>query len=152
MTASNLPHGGTLIDRTFTPAEADGFGTRTASLRTIPLADFEVTDLFQIALGGYSPLIGFQNEADYLAVIDGGKLADGKTPWSIPITLGVTDAVRESLSIGERVALADANGKRLGELHIESIFRRRLDAEADGVFRTRDENHPGVARIRAAGQ
>ncbi len=144
---SNTPVGGTLVNRV--AANAAKLRAEAEKLPAITLHAAEVWDLKLLAIGGYSPLNGFVNEHDYASIIARGALTDG-TPWTVPITLGVPGAGK--LAAGGRAALKDEQGNLLGAISIQQLYPRRLEDEAKGVFKTLDEAHPGVARIRAAGQ
>src|SRR5205807_6571947 len=50
---------------------------------------------------------------------------------------------------GDRVALADAEGRLLGVLEVEDVYDYDKQREAEHCFRTTDEAHPGVARLYA---
>ena len=67
--------------------------------------------------------------------------------WPIPITLA-TDL---EASAGDAVELSAPNGKRLGRLEVSEVFDRDVDTEAELVYRTTDDEHPGVAAIRREG-
>lgn len=99
-------------------------------------ADFEL-----LANGGFAPLTGFQGQADYERVVDEMRLADGQ-PWSIPVVLG-----SETGEVGETVELIGSQGEVLGTLKIEEVFARDLKNEAEKVYKTADEAHPGVAAL-----
>jgi sulfate adenylyltransferase len=142
------PVGGTLISRVLDDANAAALRDAAGSLPAINLSSSELQDLLLIATGGYSPLRGFIGEADYAAVINTGRLADG-TPWTVPITLGVDTS---SATPGQRAKLLDDDGRLVGAINVRELYHRRLEAEAKGVFGTDDRAHPGVARIATAGQ
>jgi sulfate adenylyltransferase len=145
---SNTPHGGTLINRVLDAAGAKALKAEAAKLPSITVSPAEVWDLKLIAIGGYSPLKGFIGEKDYAAVVEKGRLADG-TPWTVPITLSVAET---KLKKGDKAALKDDAGKLLGAIKVSEVYSRNLGGESKGVFKTEDEKHPGVARIKAAGQ
>lgn len=148
---SNAPVGGTLVNRILNESDTAQLKTRASDYPVIHVSPAEVWDLKLIAIGGYSPLSGFLSQADYAAVIARGRLKDG-TPWTVPITLSVNDATRASLKVGAPAALRDEAGTLLGEIQVSEVFPRQFNEEAEGVFRTTDEKHPGVARIKQAGQ
>lgn len=58
--------------------------------------------------GGFSPLEGFMNEADYKSCVDNLRIADGSL-FPIPITLDASKEDIEKLNIvpGTRLALRD---------------------------------------------
>jgi sulfate adenylyltransferase len=86
------PHGGELINRIATPEQKADFLSKAASLPIVHLDERAVSDLQMIAIGGFSPLTGFMGQADYNGVVKDMHLSNG-LPWSIPITLSVTEAV-----------------------------------------------------------
>src|SRR5262249_11602010 len=104
-------------------------------------ADFEL-----LANGGFAPLTGFMGSADWGTVVDSMKLASGEI-FSIPIVLA-TDL---DASEGDVVELVADNGKPLGRLTVEEVFERDVKREAENVYRTTEDAHPGVAAIYAEG-
>jgi sulfate adenylyltransferase len=105
-------------------------------------ADFEL-----LANGGLAPLRGFMGSDDWRAVVEDMTLADGGEVWSIPVTLATDLDCAE----GDVVELSSADGKPLGRLTVSEIFERDVEREAERVYRTSDDEHPGVAAIRAEG-
>jgi sulfate adenylyltransferase len=129
------PHGGTLVDRT---------GERPddlESLETVTLTSREVSDLDMLASGALSPLEGFMGKDDYERVVEEMRLANG-LPWALPVCLAV-----EKSPDGDRVALADEDGRLLALLEVEETYEYDREREAENCFRTTDEAHPGVARL-----
>jgi sulfate adenylyltransferase len=139
-----------LVDRRVPQGEAAELARRAESLPAVELNASEAADLELIADGAYSPIAGFQARADYEAVVDHAALADG-TPWTLPITLTVTEAQSRELRAGQEVALRDAEGGLRGVLTVEEVFSRDVEREAGEVYRTTDDAHPGVRVLRAAG-
>jgi sulfate adenylyltransferase len=129
------PHGGTLVDRT--GERPDGADT----LERVTLSSRELSDLDMIASGALSPLEGFMAREDYERVVEDLHLAGG-LPWALPVCLAVGEAPK-----GDRVALADADGRLLAVLDVEDVFDYDREREAERCFRTTDAEHPGVARL-----
>jgi sulfate adenylyltransferase len=100
------PHGGHLINRFVSGAEADELRERALKMTPIALADRRLSDLEMIGNGAFSPLEGFMGRADYENCIVNKRLSNG-LPWTIPVTLAVTLDEAEGLKIGEEVALID---------------------------------------------
>ncbi len=142
------PHGGTLINRTAQGAEREALLQAAAKLPTITLNAREEADLELIANGAFSPLEGFLGQADYLSVRDDKRLANGLV-WSIPVTLSVSVAEKNTLTVGADVALLARDGRLLAVLHLAEIFTYDKQEEAQQVYRTIDEQHPGVAALYA---
>jgi sulfate adenylyltransferase len=133
------PHGGELVDRTG-PRPGD-----VESLETLTLTPREVADLDMIASGALSPLEGFMGRDDYERVVEEMRLANG-LPWSLPVCLAV-----EAAPQGDRVALADGEGRLLAVLEVEETFGYDKEREAERCFRTTEDAHPGVARLYRQG-
>ena len=139
------PHGGTLVDRMATGAEADRLRAHAATLPVVTLTDTQAADLEMIAVGAMSPLDGFLGSADYARVVEECRLADG-TVWSLPITLRVTDA-----PAGDEVTLASPEGQHLAVMTITERYAADKQREAKLVFGTSEAAHPGVAILLAQG-
>ena len=82
------PHGGTLVSRTLSGDAREDVAARAQSLKTITLSALNLADLEMIANGGFSPLTGYLERADYESVVHHMRLANG-LPWSVPVTLAV---------------------------------------------------------------
>lgn len=147
----SVPHGGRLVDRVLRGEANAEARARAAGLPRIVLGDKEAADLELLATGAYSPLSGFMGEEDYRSVVEGMRLADG-LPWSLPVTLAVGREEARALRDGQEVALADVRGVVLGVMRVEERFAYDKRREARLVFRTEEEEHPGVARLYGQGE
>jgi len=145
-----VPHGGTLINRTLEGADRDAALERASGLPRVTLNSVALSDLELIGNGAFSPLTGFQGEADYATVVRSMRLANG-LPWSIPVTLPVDREQADALAIGSEVALVDEAGRVVGILELAEKYTYDKQEKAQQVFRTTEEAHPGVARIYAGG-
>ena len=114
------------------------------------LGERQLNDVELLRVGGYAPLTGFMTRADYTRVVDEMHLADG-APWSMPITLAVDDATAAAVAEGDSLALLDQSGRPVGRLEVREKFRYNKQREAQQVYRTTDEAHPGVAALYAQG-
>jgi sulfate adenylyltransferase len=144
------PHGGTLVSRFVEASAAQALRDEAATLPRIELSAKQACDLEMIAIGAFSPLTGFVNEADFRSICTDMRLADG-TLWPIPATLAVDDEVKNSLTQGGRAALYHSDGTLMAVIDVESLYAHDRDIELPGVFRTIDEAHPGVAQVLAEG-
>jgi len=140
------PHGGELIDRLVSPAEATALESAAASLPSVELDARELADVELIATGAASPLRGFLGAKDYASVVEHMRLADG-TVWPLPLTLAVPDGQRASLSTGDEIALRDSAGRLWAVLRISDLFQRDPLEEARRVYGTDSPSHPGVAYL-----
>ncbi|MBE9129751.1 MULTISPECIES: sulfate adenylyltransferase [unclassified Coleofasciculus] len=140
------PHGGQLINRIATPEQLNEFLDKADSLPRVQIDERTTSDLVMIAIGGFSPLVGFMEQADYQSVVDNMRLANG-LPWSIPITLSVEEAVAEPLKEGGLVRLDDPSGRFVGVLDLTQKYRYDKAHEVVNVYRTDEDKHPGVKVI-----
>lgn len=137
------PHGGHLINRIVSPAQKQEFLAQAETMPRLQLTDRALCDLILIAIGGFSPLTGFMDQKDYDPVVTDMRLANG-LPWSVPITLPVSEEIAEPLKEGSWVRLDDTEGKFVGVLELTQKYRYNKALEAVNVYRTEDHNHPGV--------
>ena len=110
------------------------------------LSQRQVWDLELLLNGAFAPLRGFLNEADYQSVCKEMRLADGAV-WPMPIMLDVTPEFAETISRGDRVVLRHPEGMALAVLTVSDTWQPDLTAEAEQVFATTDDKHPGVYRL-----
>jgi sulfate adenylyltransferase len=143
------PHGGTLINREIQGSEREELVRKATTLPKVQLSSRQVSDLLMLAIGGYSPLDGFLNEADYTSVRDRMKLVNGVV-WPIPITLAVSTDEADGLRVSSEVSLYD-DDHLLGILHVTEKFTYNKKREALAVYGTEDRAHPGVAALLVQG-
>src|SRR3989337_3571638 len=123
---------------------------KAKELRKIPLTSREVSDLEMMATGAMSPLEGFMCKDDYNSVVDTMRLTNG-LPWSLPVTLAVSQEAADSLTLKEEVALVDGHGDALAIMVIEEIFNHNKEKESVEVYKTDSPEHPGVKYINEVG-
>jgi sulfate adenylyltransferase len=78
-------------------------------------------------------------------------LANG-LPWSVPITLAVSAEQAASIAPGNDVALYAEDGQVAAILHVEEVFDWSREREAERVYATTDQAHPGVAKLGTMGE
>jgi sulfate adenylyltransferase len=144
------PHGGTLINRLCDESNVTALRERAASAPQVALTEALFSDLEMIATGILSPLTGFMSSEEYQSVVHDMHLPNG-LPWTIPITLPAETEVAENLTIGEDVALVAPDGSVVGLLELTEKFTYDKQVEAEKVYRTTEDAHPGVARLYAYG-
>ncbi|OLP19611.1 sulfate adenylyltransferase [Leptolyngbya sp. 'hensonii'] len=144
------PHGGRLINRITTSEQRQEFLSKADFLPRIQLSERSVSDLEMIAIGGFSPLTGFMEEADYSRVVLEMHLQND-LPWSIPITLPVSQEEADTLKEGSLVRLDNPQGRFIGVLELTQKYHYDKLREAVNVYRTNDEKHPGVAVVYKQG-
>ena len=143
------PHGGRLIDRV--AADATELLDAAAALPVIRLNARQESDARLIAQGAFSPLEGFLTSADYYSVRDNMRLGSG-VAWPLPVTLAVDEETAGGLREGEPAALAAPDGALAGVIDVAELYGYDKHTEAERVFRTTDEAHPGVAGLYAQGR
>jgi sulfate adenylyltransferase len=145
------PHGGKLVDREVRDAERKRWLETAAKLPRLELNPREEADLELIATGAFSPLEGFMGEADYVSVRDDRHLTNGLA-WTIPVTLSANRDETDKLQKGDDVALYSSGGRPVAILHLEEIFKYDQELEAERVYRTTEDKHPGVKALYEQGE
>lgn len=141
------PHGGVLVNRIMSPDESADALKEADSLTEIKLDAREMADLEMISVGAMSPLKGFMGKQDYESVVEEMRLDSGLV-WSLPITLSVNGEKKTELSGSEKAVLVDSETEQpVGIIIINEIYTYDKKTEAEKVFRTTDEAHPGVAAL-----
>ena len=104
------PHGNaTLKPLLLPPEERDEALRRARTLKRLPLSSREVSDLFMLAMGAYTPLKGFMGAADWRGACLEMRLENGLF-WPVPITLSCAEDA--AVTVGDEVALT---GRRRGD-------------------------------------
>ena len=144
------PHGGQLINRIATLDQRQEFFHKAETLPRVQLDDRALSDLQMIAIGGFSPLTGFMNRDDYKSVVADMHLSNG-LPWSIPVTLPVSQEVSDRLQEGTLVRLDSPKGEFVGILELTEKYSYSKEIEAINVYKTDDLKHPGVQVLDKSG-
>ena len=113
---------------------------------SVTLTPRQICDLELLICGGFSPLRGFLNRRDYESVLHDMRLECG-TLWPMPITLDVSDEVAKGLAGSDHIVLRDPTGLALAVLHLEDRWKPDKVREAELVFGTACEEHPGVGYL-----
>ncbi|WIW27209.1 sulfate adenylyltransferase [Bacillus inaquosorum] len=140
---SLAPHGGTLVNRVDESYDVSSI-QKEIELDLISFADLEL-----IGIGAYTPIEGFFNEKDYVSVVENMRLSSGVV-WSLPITLPVDAQKAAELSVGETVKLT-YEGETYGVIQIEDLYVPDKQKEAVNVYKTDEQEHPGVKKLFSRG-
>ncbi|HZY65632.1 MAG TPA: sulfate adenylyltransferase [Rubrobacteraceae bacterium] len=140
------PHGGELVDRRALKDEREERKQQAAELTPVTLGPRAISDLEMISTGVFSPLTGFMGREDYEGVVDSMHLENGLV-WSLPVTLSVSEDEANSIREGDEVALVDGDGRTVATMTVEDRYTYDKQREAREVYRTTDEDHPGVATL-----
>jgi len=103
----------------------------------------QICDLELLMNGGFNPLKGFLDEADYDSVVERMRLEDG-TLWPMPVTLDVSAEFADKIEIGQDIALRDQEGVILATMTVTSRWEPDKHREAEKVFGADDLAHPAV--------
>jgi len=141
------PHGGKLSQLLLEREKGLEVLRESAGLVSWDLTPRQLLDVELVLNGGFSPLEGFLGRDDYEGVCGRMRLSSG-TLWPIPITLDVEEEFGERLSRGTRVALRHPEGMVVAILTVGEVWRPDREREAQQVFGTTEESHPGVFRLR----
>lgn len=145
------PHGGTLVELLADDERIEALRHESSAWPSWEMSDRQLCDLELLMNGAFSPLRGFMGQSDYESVRDEMRLQDG-TLWPMPITLDVSERFAEEIDAGDTIALRDPEGVMLAALHVEDIWRPDKAAEAEAVFSTSNQEHPGTSYLmREAG-
>lgn len=116
----------------------------TLDLPRFNLKDRQLYDLEMLMVGGFAPLTGFMNEADYKQVVNEMRLESGSV-FPIPVVLDVPDSFPHQ--VGDEVMLCDPYGNPMAIIKIESRFQPDKEVEVKKVYGTDDMTHPGVRYV-----
>lgn len=141
----NRPHGGRLTELLVSKQHTATLKKQAVGLKSWDLTHRQLCDLELLLCGGFSPLNGFLNKADYNNVCKKMRLSSGLL-WPIPITLDVDSTFIKGLQRGERIALRDPEGVVLALLTVGDIWKPNKALEAKQVFgaESSDRSHPGA--------
>jgi len=146
------PHGGTLVDRVLRGEMREAVRERAERMTRVQLDPMGLSDLELIATGAFSPLTGFMNKADYERCVDEMRLANGIL-WPIPVTLAVDQDLAADIEEGQEIALCEGDEVR-AMMEVTDKYPYDQDVkehEAQEVYRTTEEAHPGVAQLYRRG-
>jgi sulfate adenylyltransferase len=139
------PHGGELKDLLVSADEAENLKNLAFNWKSITLSDRQVNELELLMNGGFSPVEGYMGKSDYESVLSSMRLSSGVL-FPMPVVLDVPASFAETVSVGETIALRDAEGFMPASLEISEIHEVDLNAEVEAIFGSTSDQHPGVAR------
>jgi len=131
------PHGNKLINRNITKIAKDVEG-----LPKYEIDNEQSEDILNISNGVFSPLTGFLCYNDLDNVVKEKRL-ENDIPWTIPILLDFDKKFEE----GEIILLYNKENNVKALLNVGEVYQYDKKIIAENVFKTTDENHPGVAHL-----
>ncbi|WP_434352653.1 sulfate adenylyltransferase [Psychrobacter sp. HD31] len=154
---SNLvpPHGSDVLKPLLLEGQAlQDAQAKAANLTSITISSRERGDLIMLGIGGFTPLDGFMNQADWQGVCDEMTLQTGNNKglfWPIPITLSASSEEASPLNIGDEIALKAEDGEVMGVLTLSEKYSIDKAHECQSVFGTTETEHPGVQKVMEQG-
>ena len=141
-TAARIPLKPLLVSGT----EAEKLKIRSFHLPSVTLSQRQLCDVELMMNGGFTPLDGFMDRDSYEHVLESMRLPGGAL-WPVPITLDVDRELGERIEPGSRLALRDQEGLVLAVLDVSSKWEADKRAEAERVYGTASDRHPGVRHL-----
>lgn len=124
---------------------------KAEKLPQLRLSSRESGDLIMMGIGGFTPLDGYMNEADWRGVCDDMQMSNGLF-WPIPITLSTDRATADTIAESAEVALLDDSGKEiLATMQVTQKYTIDKAHECQSVYKTTETDHPGVKMVMDQG-
>ena len=143
MGAFKEPHGGVLKELYLDAAASKDEKQKALNYVSWDLTDRQLCDIELLLNGAFSPLEGFLTQAEYDGVVKDMRLPGGVL-WPMPITLDVSEEFAQQANVGETLALRDPEGALIATLEVSDKWAPDKAQEAESVFGTQDQAHPGV--------
>ena len=127
-------------------AEAERLKSESLDMPSVTLSQRQLCDVELMMNGGFTPLDGFMDRESYTHVLESMRLPDGEL-WPIPVTLDIGQESAKKMGPGSRVALRDQEGLILAVLDVSAAWEPDKRTEAQHVYGTTSERHPGVRHL-----
>ena len=127
-------------------AEAETLKSESLDMPSVTLSQRQLCDVELLMNGGFTPLDGFLDRESYARILESMRLPGGEL-WPIPVTLDVGPESAEEIASASRVALRDQEGLILAVLDISDTWEPDKRTEAQQVYGTTSERHPGVRHL-----
>ena len=137
------PHGNKLVSFHLSKGELEEYSELSSTISSLTLSLKQQCDLEMILNGAFSPLLTFNNQKDYEEILLNNKLLNGVI-WPIPIVLDVPNDFLKALDKNDHISLRNTEGFLLAILKVREFWSPNKKDEANSIFKTIDENHPGV--------
>lgn len=150
------PHGSDALNPLYVAdaAQRDALAAEAESLPSLLVNSAAAANAVMLAGGYFNPLTGYMNLTDSLSVAEKMQTVDGLF-FPVPI-VNMTDET--GIEAGTRIALRDPNVEGNPILAVmdveavESVSDEQIDFMAEKIFRTLDDNHPGVSTFKSLGR
>ncbi|MHA1688426.1 MAG: sulfate adenylyltransferase [Promethearchaeota archaeon] len=139
------PHGGSLINKELPKIEKERILSEMHELEKVQVNSETVKVIKNIAFGVYSPLEGFMNRNDYIAVLEHTCL-ENNVAWPFPIVLDLSEEEIKFTS-DDSIILTDSENNPIALMRLEEIYDYDKKEFAQKVYGTLDRAHPGVDSV-----
>ena len=122
---------------------------KAESLPKLMCSSREFGDVVMLGIGGFTPLDGFMNRADWQSVCDNMTMKNGLF-WPIPITLSTND---KTIKEDQEVAIVyEKTNEIIATMVITEKYTIDREHECNTVYKTTDMEHPGVVLVMSQGK
>ena len=122
---------------------------KAESLPRLMCSSREFGDVVMLGIGGFTPLDGFMNRADWQSVCDNMTMKNGLF-WPIPITLSTND---KTIKEDQEVAIVyEKTNEIIATMVITEKYTIDREHECNTVYKTTDMEHPGVILVMSQGE
>ena len=122
---------------------------KAESLPRLMCSSREFGDVVMLGIGGFTPLDGFMNRADWQSVCDNMTMKNGLF-WPIPITLSTND---KTIKEDQKVAIVyEKTNEIIATMVITEKYTIDKEHECNAVYKTTDMEHPGVVLVMSQGE
>ena len=122
---------------------------KAESLPRLMCSSREFGDVVMLGIGGFTPLDGFMNRADWQSVCDKMTMKNGLF-WPIPITLSTND---KTIKEDQEVAIVyEKTNEIIATMVITEKYTIDKEHECNTVYKTTDIEHPGVVLVMSQGE
>jgi sulfate adenylyltransferase len=122
---------------------------KAESLPRLMCSSREFGDVVMLGIGGFTPLDGFMNRADWQSVCDNMTMKNGLF-WPIPITLSTNDI---TIKEDQEVAIVyEKTNEIIATMVITEKYTIDREHECNTVYKTTDMEHPGVVLVMSQGK
>ena len=122
---------------------------KAESLPRLMCSSREFGDVVMLGIGGFTPLDGFMNRADWQSVCDNMTMKNGLF-WPIPITLSTND---KTIKEDQEVAIVyEKTNEIIATMVITEKYTIDREHECNTVYKTTDMEHPGVVLVMSQGK
>lgn len=156
------PHGGKgLVCSLLEGAAREAELKKAEGLKKVEISPRVRGDLIMMGIGGFSPLNGFMNKADWKSVCEKFTLADG-TFWPVPVVLDASKEEAAGINVGDEIALVFKGDiyatMKVTEKYALTMEEKKWECEkvyqgagedsaADKFWTIAEEDHPGVKMV-----